>query len=132
MIEVELIRIMIQEDQRGQVIVLKERDGGRGFPIVIGIFEALAIKRKVDGERMFRPLTHDLLTSVIQAMGGELTRIVVTDLKNETFYAKLVISRDDAELEVDSRPSDAIALAVQNGAAIFVEDHVMDLVAKPL
>ena len=132
MIRVELVRIMIQEDQHAQVIVLREREGNRGFPIVIGIFEALAIKRKVDGDTLLRPLTHDLLTNVIQAMGGELTRMVVTDLKDVTFYAKLVIRRDGGDLEVDSRPSDAIALAVQNGSEIYVEDHVMDLVGKEM
>ena len=130
MIQVELVRIMIQDNHHGQVIFLKECGGDRSFPIVIGVFEAFAIKRKIDGETLPRPMTHDLLASVIGEMGGELERIVINDLSDNTFFARLVIRRDGAEIEVDSRPSDAIALAVRNGAAIFVAEHVLDLVGR--
>ena len=125
----ELARIVINEGAEGQVIFLREREGRRAFPIMIGIYEAYAIHRKINRQETPRPLTHDLLASVIKEMGGRLERIVVTELRNETFYARLHIQLDGAEVTVDSRPSDAIALAVQLDAEIFVEDEVLDQVA---
>jgi len=125
----ELARIVISEGHDGQIIYLREKDGKRAFPIVIGIYEAYAIHRKVSGEQTPRPLTHDLLTSVIGQMGGVLERIVVTELKNETFFAELHIRQGDRVVRVDARPSDSIALAVQLDADIYVEDAVLDQVA---
>jgi len=130
-IRCQLIRIMISETEDGQVIVLKETDGERVFPIVIGFFEAAAIDRRIKGHTLPRPMTHDLLASVIEQMGGRLVRIIVTDLKDHTFYASLVVERNGDEILIDSRPSDAIALAVANDTPIFVEDHVLDQVAGP-
>jgi len=130
-IRCELIRIMITETGDHQVIVLKEAAGERTFPIVIGFFEAAAIDRRIKGHVMPRPMTHDLLGSVIEAMGGRLAKVVVTDLKEHTFFASLIIDRDGEEITVDARPSDAIALAVANNTPIFVEDHVLDEVAGP-
>jgi len=130
-IRCELIRIMITETGDHQVIVLKEAGGERTFPIVIGFFEAAAIDRRIKGHRMPRPMTHDLLGSVIEAMGGRLAKVVVTDLKDHTFYASLVIERGGEEVLVDARPSDAVALAVAGSTPIFVEDHVLNEVAGP-
>ena len=130
-IRCELIRIMITETGDHQVIVLKEAGGERTFPIVIGFFEAAAIDRRIKGHRMPRPMTHDLLGSVIEAMGGRLAKVVVTDLKDHTFYASLVIDRGGEEVLVDARPSDAVALAVAGSTPIFVEDHVLNEVAGP-
>lgn len=130
-IRCELIRIMITETEDHQVIVLKEADGNRVFPIVIGFFEAAAIDRRIKGHRLPRPMTHDLLGSVIEAMGGRLTKIVVNDLKDHTFFATLVIERGGREIRVDARPSDAIALAVAGDTPIYVEEHVLDEVAGP-
>ena len=130
MVSVELSRILITETSEQQVIWLKERDGGRSFPIVIGIFEALAIKRKLADETLERPLTHDLLASVLEHLDTEVERIVVTALKGRTFYASIVLRRNGELIEVDSRPSDSIALAVRVGAPIFVEEEVLDLVGK--
>ncbi|MEA3368018.1 MAG: bifunctional nuclease family protein [Planctomycetota bacterium] len=127
----ELIRIMISETEDHQIIVLKESEGERAFPIVIGFFEAAAIDRRLKGHVLPRPMTHDLLASVIEHLGGRLARIVVTDLKHHTFYANLVVERNGDEVLVDSRPSDAIALAVANETPIFVADHVLDQVAGP-
>jgi bifunctional DNase/RNase len=127
----ELVRIMITETGDSQVIVLKEREGERSFPILIGFFEAAAIDRRIKGIRLPRPLTHDLLASVIHGLGGTLARIVVTDLKDHTFFANLVVRQNGGEVRIDSRPSDAIALAVANDTPIFVEDHVLDQVAGP-
>ena len=127
-VEMELTRIMISETADQQVIVLKEKEGERSFPIVIGIFEATAIDRRVKDIQTPRPLTHDLLASVIEHLGGTLERVVVNELRNHTFYAQLQVRRDDEMIEVDSRPSDAIALAVtcDHHVPIFVAEDVLD------
>lgn len=126
-VRVELARIIINEASEQQIIVLRERDGSRQFPIVIGITEAEAINRRVKGVPTLRPMTHDLLGNVISEMGGELEKIVVHDLRDHTYYAKLVIRRDGKLIEVDARPSDAIALGVAGElpAPIYVEESVL-------
>jgi bifunctional DNase/RNase len=125
-VPMELARVIISETSDQQVIVLREKGGERSFPIIIGIFEALAIDRRVKHIDVPRPLTHDLLEQVIKAMGGRLTRIVVDSLKEGTFFAKLHIERDGRDIVVDSRPSDAIALGIRNNCPIFVDDSVLD------
>jgi bifunctional DNase/RNase len=125
-IQMELSRILIAETRDYQLIELKEVDGQRRLPIVIGLFEAAAIERRLKGIEIRRPQTHDLLANTITAMGGQLERIVVNDLHDDTFYALLVIDMDGQTVEVDSRPSDAIALGIANDIPIFVEEHVLD------
>ena len=125
-IRVDLAQIVISETRDTQIIVLRERDGPRNLPIVIGLTEALAIDRRIKGVQLQRPLTHDLLGNVIESLTAELEKIVINDLQDHTFYAKLVIRQAGGELiEVDSRPSDAIALGVANEVPIYVEDHVL-------
>jgi bifunctional DNase/RNase len=128
-VRMDLSKIVISETSDQQIIVLKERDGERAFPIVIGINEAFAIDRRLKGIKTARPLTHDLLANVIELLGGELEKIVIHDLQDHTFYAKLVIRLDGKLIEVDSRPSDAIALGVASETAIFVNEHVLREVA---
>lgn len=134
-IECELAQILLTENPAApQVIVLREKEGERAFPIHIGFFEALAINRRIHDEEMIRPMTHDLLVHVIEALGGHLSHIIVNDLIEDrqgagTFYGLLVIERGDERIEVDARPSDAVALAVRTGCRVFVADHVLDLVA---
>jgi len=130
MIPVDLSRILITDTGEQQIIWLKERDGNRSFPIVIGIFEALAIRRKLKDEQLERPLTHDLLASVLNHFNAQVERIVVTALKGHTFYANITIAHDGRSIDIDARPSDAIALAVRVDAPIFVEEEVLDLVGK--
>jgi len=130
MIEVELSRIIINERSEEQVIVLREKGGQRAFPILIGIYEATAIDRGAKEYRTPRPLTHDLLCSILRTLDVRLDKIIVNDLRNQTFYAKLVLEQDGRTVEVDSRPSDAIAIAVQLGAPIFVEEKVFNEVAR--
>lgn len=130
MVEVDLTRIIINERSEQQVIVLKEKGGDRAFPILIGIYEATAIDRGVKEYRTPRPLTHDLICSMLRSLDVHLERIIVTDLRNQTFYAKLVLVQNGKCVEVDSRPSDAIAIAAQTGAPIFVEEKVLDEVVK--
>jgi bifunctional DNase/RNase len=129
MIEMQLSRIVIRETSDQQSVHLREKDGSRQFPIVIGIFEAWAIDRRVRDRKTPRPMTHDLMASLVDALGGKLARIVISDLKNNTFYAKLIFEKPDGEtVEVDARPSDAIALAVHLDAPIFVDETVIEAV----
>jgi bifunctional DNase/RNase len=129
-IQVELSKIIINESSDQQIIVLKEHHGSRSFPIVIGIVEIFAIDRRLKGILPPRPMTHDLLDSVITNLGAKVERIVINDLRNHTFYAKIVLSLDGRIIEVDSRPSDAIALGAASGAPIFVADHVFEKVGE--
>lgn len=123
----ELSRILICELQDLQVIELKEVDGERKFPILIGLAEAEAIKRRLQGAAMKRPLTHELLANLIESFGARLDSIVINDLSDHTFFAKLRIIRPDGKLmEVDSRPSDAIALGIAQSVPIYVEEHVLE------
>ena len=124
-IRVDLAQIVISETRETQIIVLRERDGSRALPIVIGLTEALAIDRRIKGVQLQRPLTHDLLGNVIESLAAELEKIVINDLQDHTFYAKLVIRQQGELIEVDSRPSDAIALGVATEVPIYVEDHVL-------
>jgi bifunctional DNase/RNase len=122
----ELKRIIISEVHDQQVIMLKEVDGDRSFSIMIGIFEATSIDRRVKRLPSPRPLTHDLVASVVENLGGELRDIFISELKDHTYYAKLRIRQDGELIEVDSRPSDAIALAVTAGVPIYVAEDVID------
>ena len=130
MVHMELSRIMISETSDHQIIVLKEKDGQRSFPIVIGLHEAWAIDRAVKGIPTPRPLTHDLLTSVITQLSDGVAKVEISDLRNNTFYAKIVINQNGNKLEVDSRPSDAIALAMQKKTPIYVAKKVLEEVCK--
>ena len=125
-----LSRIVITELGDQQIIFLKEKEGERSFPILIGISEALAIDRRLKGLATPRPMTHDLLASVIEAMGGTIEKIVVNDLRDHTFFATLYIRQNDEVLAIDSRPSDAIALGSAVDTPIFVAEHVLDNVLK--
>jgi bifunctional DNase/RNase len=127
-VEVELSRIIINESSDQQVIVLKERQGPRSFPIVIGIVEIFAIDRRLKGIKPPRPMTHDLLDGVIKGLGASIDKIVINDLRNHTFYARIHLAMDGKVVQVDSRPSDAIALGAASGASIFVAEHVLEQV----
>ena len=125
-VRMELSRIFIREMMDMQIIELTEVDGDRTFPIVIGLPEAVAIERRLKGIEIPRPQTHDLLASVVGHLGGRLREIVINDLVDGTFYAKLIIEQDGQEIEVDSRPSDAIALGVAEQVPIYVAEHVLE------
>ena len=128
-IEMQLARIIISENDDQQIIVLKEIDGQRHFPIVIGITEAAAIDRRLKKRSAPRPPTHELLASVIEQLGGKVERVVINDLRDRTFFALLHIRQGDKVLQVDSRPSDAIALGIGHNVPIFVEEKVLEAVA---
>jgi bifunctional DNase/RNase len=124
--EAELSRIIINEMSDQQVIVLKERHGERSFPIVIGIVEIFAIDRRLKGIKPARPMTHDLLANIIEDLGARIEKIVISDLRHHIFFATLHLSINGRSIEIDSRPSDAIALGVASDAPIFVADHVFE------
>ena len=124
-VHMELKRIIISEVHEQQVIMLKEVDGERSFSIMIGIFEATSIDRRVKNMPSPRPLTHDLVNNVIEHLSGELQDIYISELREHTYYAKLRIRKEGELIEVDSRPSDAIALAVTARAPIYVAEDVL-------
>jgi len=125
-VEVELSRIVINETSDQQIIVLKERHGQRSFPVVIGIVEIFAIDRRLKGIKPPRPMTHDLLDGVIENLGAKIEKIVINDLRNHTFYAKIYLNLNGRTVKIDSRPSDAIALSVASNAPIYVAEHVFE------
>ena len=126
MIQVELSKIIIDEKRQDQIIVLKEKDGDRQFPIVIGFLEASSIKMKLSNIEPPRPMTHDLLALVIEGLGAKLVQIVIDQMVNNTFHAKLELKLKSGKKKlIDSRPSDGIALAVRMNAAIFVDEDVL-------
>ena len=127
-VAMELARIIISEINQEQVIYLKEIDGERTFPILIGIFEATSIDRRVKQFEAQRPLTHDLLVSAVETMGGEFQDVVISELKDHTYYAVLRIRFEGELLKIDSRPSDAIAVAVTCDPIlpIYVNEDVLN------
>jgi bifunctional DNase/RNase len=121
---IESIRVSLRNYQR--VVILREKDAERYLPIWIGPAEADAIAVRLQDVSVARPLTHDLLTNVIEQLGGIVQSVVVNDLANDTFFAKINVERDGQTLEVDSRPSDAIAIAVRTRVPIYVDESVLN------
>jgi hypothetical protein len=126
MLEMELNKIVIDEKRHDQLIVLKEKEGTRILPIVIGLHEASAIKLKISGFLPPRPLTHDLLHTTIENLHATIDRIVIDKLEENTFHAKIHLKTSNGEIKVvDARPSDSIALAVRSRSPIYVEEEVI-------
>jgi len=121
---IDSIRVSLMNYQR--VVILKEKEAERYLPIWIGPAEADAIAVKLQGVAVPRPLTHDLLYSMIATLGATIHSIIVSDLKSDTFYAKIILSVDGGQTEIDSRPSDALALAVRAEVPIYAEESVLD------
>jgi bifunctional DNase/RNase len=129
MIEVAIDSVRISLMSQHRIVVLKETESPRFLPIWIGPFEADAITIELQGVEVARPLTHDLLKAVIDKLGAEVERVAITDLRNDTFYAQITLRLNGRRMEVDSRPSDAIALAVRTQVPVFVDDQVMEQAA---
>jgi len=121
---IDSIRVSLMNYQR--VVMLKEKMAERYLPIWIGPAEADAIAVKLQGVTVPRPLTHDLLRTVINTLGATINSIIVSDLKNDTFFAKIIFDVDGGQMEIDSRPSDALALAVRAEVPIYAEEAVLD------
>jgi len=124
-VTIESVRVSLVSQHR--LIVLREQGSNRYLPIWIGAFEAEAITIRLQGATLARPMTHDLLQRCIGQLGGEVLRVVVSDLRQETFFANIYVRRNGEELAIDARPSDAVALAVRADVPIFVADTVMEL-----
>lgn len=129
-VRMELARVLIRETNDTHVVELREVDGERVFPIMIGLHEAAAIERRLMGQHPPRPQTHELLASVIEELGGTVEKVVITELKNHTFFARLYVRQGDKVIDIDSRPSDAIALGVATEVPIYVEEQVLDEVYR--
>ncbi|MFC2020219.1 bifunctional nuclease family protein [Chloroflexota bacterium] len=121
---IDSIRVSLMNYQR--VVILKEKMSDRYLPIWIGHAEADAIAIKLQGVSVSRPLTHDLLHSIIDTLGASINHIVVNDLKNDNFFAKIALDVDGGQIEIDSRPSDALALAVRVEVPIYADESVLD------
>ena len=127
-VEMQLARIIISEINESQVVFLKEVGGERQFPILIGIFEATSIDRRVKEISRPRPLTHDLIVEIVEALGAELDSVVISELRDATYFANLRIKSDGELIEIDARPCDAIAIAVTCSPPlpIYVEEEVLE------
>jgi len=130
MIEMEFYELRLDETGADQIIILKEKLGHRMMPIVIGYYEAQSIHLALNDIHIQRPLTHDLSVNIVEALGARMERVVVNDLRDSTFYARIYFSTNGGNVDVDSRPSDAIALAIRTNTPIFVAKEVLDQVAK--
>lgn len=126
LVECELAQIVMSETRHHQVIVLKEKNGERKMPILIGVGEVFAIHRIINDEPPARPLTHELFGHVLDVLGVGVQQVVITELNEGTYFGRLILRRDGQTFDVDSRPSDAIVLAVQKAAPIFVEEEVLE------
>ena len=126
MIQVELSKIIIDEKRQDQIIVLKEKNGDRQFPIVIGFLEASSIKMKLSGVETPRPMTHDLIVSILEGLDVKMEALFIDKMVNNTFHAKIELKiKDGKKKTIDTRPSDGIALAVRANAPIFVDEEVI-------
>ncbi len=131
LVEMELAQVVYRDTSDHHYIFLKEKGGGRRFPIVIGTFEASEIDRQVREKGTPRPLTHELLARTLAALGANVERIVVNDLRDQTFFAEVHVRRGGDAHRIDARPSDAIALAVRLHAPIFAEESVIESATIP-
>lgn len=125
MVEVEIDSIRVSLMSQHRIVILKDITTDRFLPIWIGPYEAEAITVSLQQMEVARPLTHDLLKNVLQTMGAEVRQVNITELRDDVFYARIVVSVNGEELEIDSRPSDALALAVRVHVPIYVEETVM-------
>jgi len=128
LVRMDLARIVIvdSDEEKMSMIVLRESEGERAFPILIGIHEAYAIDRRTKGIMVQRPMTHDLIERILGQLDCDLEQVVINELRDSTFYAKLVVRSNGDLIEIDSRPSDAIAVAAGSETPIFVDDAVLN------
>ena len=124
--EVELFRIVHSDQSPECSMFLREMEGGRTFPIMIAVNEMAEIHRKVHGVATKRPMTHDLLRSLYEALGLTLERVEITELKDDVFYARMKFAGAGGAVDLDARPSDAVAVATAAGARLFVHDDILD------
>ena len=125
-IEAELNRLVISETSDQQMVLIKEKNGNRKVPIIIHIFEAIAIDRALNDRQPIRPMTHDLMAEVFNCLGAKLEKITITKIEDNTFYAELTVAIGEETKKIDARPSDSIALGVRLNAPIFINEEVFE------
>ncbi len=125
-VEMVIKGLMVDPVTNMPIIILRDRDGDRVLPIWVGVFEANAIALQIENISTPRPMTHDLLRNVLRDLNAEVQRVVVSDLKDNTFYALIYVTVGGEVMAIDARPSDAIALALRTQAPIYVEERVID------
>ncbi len=125
MLEMRIAHLGLDRASHSPVVILREVDGERVLPILIGTPEATAIAMELQGHRPPRPLTHDLLKQVLRGLGGELSRVLITELRDSTYHAALMIRRGEQVFRVDARPSDSLALALRTGAPVFINESLL-------
>ena len=125
MIEMTVSGLAIDDRTQTPVVILREREGQRMLPIWIGPSEASAIAMELTGRKFQRPLTHDLLKTVIDGLGAKVPKVAIVDLREKTYFAKVYLERDDEVLAIDARPSDCIALALRTKSPIFVREELL-------
>ena len=130
MVECELSQVIMSETRHHQVVVLKEKDGERRMPIVVGVSEVFALHRTINDEPPPRPFTHELFGEALSVLGVAIQKVLITKLSEGTFFGRLILSRNGETYDLDSRPSDALVLATQRGAPIFVDEAVLAEAAK--
>ena len=130
-VQMALSRILIRETDDTHIVELREVEGDRVFPIVIGFNEAAAIERRLMGQEPPRPQPHELLANMIEQLGYQVIKIVINDLREHTFFARIYLTKSDHVVDIDSRPSDAIALGVATDVPVYVEEHVLDQLVDP-
>ena len=130
MIEMTLFELRLDETGADQIIILKEKEGERLMPILIGYYEAQSIHLVINDVQVQRPLTHDLIVNIIGGLNARITRIVINQLLESTFYARIYFQTANGPVDIDSRPSDAIAIALRANVPIFVAEEVLEQVAR--
>ncbi len=125
-VKMEVAGVTVDPATKAPILILRDEEKGRTVPIWIGIFEATSILSKLEGVKPPRPMTHDLLKNVLESLGGILEKVVIHDLRNNTYIAKLVVKVNEEVLEIDSRPSDAIALALRTNSPVYMEEDIIE------
>jgi bifunctional DNase/RNase len=128
MVRMKVKVVGLDQNSMVPVVVITDYEEKGFIPIMIGVWEATAISQGLEGQKLARPMTHDLLKNVLDTLKAKIDRILIHDLREETYYARICLKTKDGEVGVDARPSDAIALALRSGAPIFISDEVA---AKP-
>ncbi|HAV42886.1 TPA: hypothetical protein DCX15_02580 [bacterium] len=131
MVEMNVVGVALDARTTTPVIILKDEEGKKILPIWVGIFEAQAILFGLEKIELPRPFTHDLLKNVIENLGAKVTRIVINALRDNTYYAQIGLKVNSTDLEIDSRPSDAIALALRTSSPIYVPEPILNAAARP-
>ena len=132
MLEVKVVHLGLDRSSNTPVVILQEKDGERVLPIWIGPSEASAIAMELAGVKFSRPLTHDLVKQIILGLGGELTKVSITRVKENTYFAEMEIHQDDTVVRVDARPSDSIAVALRFGSPIFTQEDLLGVTSIDL